>query len=122
MKTFEPFLVKIDEPTQRERMTAILQWVQMTFPHLEPVIKWNQPMFLDHGTYIIGFSIAANHIAFAPESGMIERFTEEIKLADYEYGKKIVRIAWDKPIAFELLQQIITQTIEDKKECESFWL
>lgn len=122
MKVFEPFLVKIDEPMQRERMTGILQWVQTTFPQLEPVIKWNQPMFLAHGTYIIGFSIAAKHIAFAPESGMIERFAEEIKAAGYDYGKKIVRIAWDKAIAYDLLQQIMAQTIEDKKECESFWL
>ena len=39
------------------------------FPQLKEENKWNQPMFNDHGTFIIGFSIAKGHIAVAPEAG-----------------------------------------------------
>jgi uncharacterized protein YdhG (YjbR/CyaY superfamily) len=38
---------------------------------LKEEIKWNQPMFSDHGTFIIGFSIAKEHIAVAPEAVVI---------------------------------------------------
>lgn len=29
-----------------------------TYPQLDTTVKWNQPMFTDHGTFIIAFSFA----------------------------------------------------------------
>ncbi|MCQ4950818.1 hypothetical protein NE646_14380, partial [Bittarella massiliensis] len=42
------------------------------FPDLTPKIAWNQPMFTDHGTFIIGFSAAKAHLAVAPERAGIQ--------------------------------------------------
>lgn len=66
MEVFGEYLNGIGHPDHRERMEEMLGWVAGTFPDLEPVIKWNQPMFTDHGTYIIGFSVAKNHLSVRP--------------------------------------------------------
>ena len=49
-------------------------------------------MFTDHGTFIIGFSIAKNHLAVAPESAGINHFSDEIVQAGYDHTKQLVRI------------------------------
>ena len=53
MKQFTEFLTAIENPDNRDKLSHILEWIYQEFPRLEPVIKWNQPMFIAHGTYII---------------------------------------------------------------------
>ena len=50
MDVFADFLAGIENPQHRARMEEVFSWVSTKFPELEPVIKWNQPMFTDHGT------------------------------------------------------------------------
>lgn len=119
MELFEEFVASIEEPQQRARLVEVLQWVKETFPQLEPVFKWNQPMFTDHGTFIVGFSVSKKHIAFAPER--LDGFEEKIKAAGYDHGKKFVRMPWEKPIPYDLLKEFISFNIEDKKNCTTFW-
>ncbi|SDN63689.1 iron chaperone [Alkalicoccus daliensis] len=121
MKEFEEFLAKIDDPDQQERTEEVLQWVKDKFPQLEPKIAWNQPMFTDHGTFIIGFSVSKKHLAVAPEAAGIEKFAEAAKEAGYDHTKQLIRIPWNKPVSFSLLEEIIRFNMEDKKDCETFW-
>ena len=51
-------------------------------------------MFTDHGTFIIGFSVAKKHLAVAPERAGIERFSDDILQAGYTHSKEILRIGW----------------------------
>lgn len=67
MEVFEEYLTRIDNPQHRARLEEIMGWITKTFPNLMPKIAWNQPMFTDHGTFIIGFSVAKHHLAVAPE-------------------------------------------------------
>ncbi|SFE98460.1 hypothetical protein SAMN05192532_1081 [Alteribacillus iranensis] len=53
MKEFESFLANIDQDEHRDRMEEVLEWTANTFPNLTPVVKWNQPMFTDHDTFIV---------------------------------------------------------------------
>ena len=121
MEVFEEFLGEMEHPAHRERMEEILSWIQDTFPQLEPLIKWNQPMFADHGTFIIGFSVSKKHIAFSPESVVIEKFSDDIIQSEYEHTKEIVRIPWNKPVDYHLLKNIIAFNIEDKADYTDFW-
>ncbi|MBM7095188.1 iron chaperone [Bacillus sp. H-16] len=121
MDTFEEFVKQIDNPEHRERMEEVLAWVQETFPGLTPKIAWNQPMFTDHGTYIIGFSIAKHHMAVAPEQAGILQFSDDIAKAGYDHTKELVRFRWDRPFDFSLLEKMIAFNIEDKAECSTFW-
>jgi len=121
MEIFKEYLNKIQSSEQRERMEEVLWWICARFPSLEAVIKWNQPMFLEHGTFIIGFSIAKNHIAFSPEEAGINTFSEDIRNSGYEHTKGLAKIKWIDEVDYSLLQRIIEFNIADKKDCAAFF-
>lgn len=121
MEIFAEYLARIENPLHRARTEEVLNWVAGRFPNLAPRVAWNQPMFTDHGTFIVGFSAARHHLAVAPERVGIERFSTEIAQAGYEYTKELVRIPWDGPVDFRLLERMIGFNIRDKADCPTFW-
>lgn len=121
MNNFQSFLDSINEKSKRERIEDIFKHIKGKFPKLKEEMKWNQPMFSDHGTFIIGFSIARNHIAVAPESEVITLFEKDIKEAGYSYTKGLFRIKWTDKIDFELLDKIIEYNVENKRGMTNFW-
>lgn len=121
MEVFAAFLARIDNAEHRARMEEVLRWVSERFPNLTPRIAWNQPVFTDHGTYIIGFSVAKQHLAVAPERVTIDHFSDEIVRAGYEHSRELVRIPWTGPVDFGLLQRIIDFNIADKASSTAFW-
>lgn len=118
---FEEYLSKIETEAHRSRMREVLAWVRATFPELVPRIAWNQPMFTDHGTFIIGFSAAKGHFSVSPEVQGIAAFSDEIARAGYSRGRNLFRIQWDEPIDFGLLERMIRFNRKDKKNCTTFW-
>lgn len=121
MEVFTEYLAHIDNPQHRARTEEVLAWVSKKFPDLMPKIAWNQPMFTDHGTYIIGFSVAKHHLAVAPEKAGINHFSDVIVQAGYDHTKQLVRIQWDRPVDFSLLEKMIEFNILDKADCSTFW-
>ena len=121
MEVFAKYLAGIDHPDHRERTGEILAWVANKFPDLEPQIKWNTPMFTDHGTYIIGFSTAKQHMSVSPEVAGITRFANDIAEAGYSATKGLFRIPWKKPVNYELLEKMIEFNIQDKANHSNFW-
>ncbi|MCR6546552.1 iron chaperone [Dehalobacterium formicoaceticum] len=121
MKDFQIFLDSIGESDKRERMESILNNIKDMFPQLNEEIKWNQPMFSDHGTFIIGFSVAKGHIAVAPEAVVISLFEKEIEEAGYTHTQELFRITWTDNVDFELLYKMVAYNIEDKKDMTNFW-
>jgi uncharacterized protein len=121
MEVFAEYLTKIDNPQHRDRTEEVLTWVTKKFPNLMPKIAWNQPMFTDHGTYIIGFSVAKHHLAVAPETVGINHFSNKIVQAGYDHTKQLVRIQWDSPVDYSLLEEMIEFNILDKADCSTFW-
>lgn len=121
MKEFQAFLAGIHAPNQRDRMEDILRYIKESFPQLKGEIKWNQPMFSDHGTFILGFSVAKGHIAVAPESAVIRLFEREIEKAGYSHTKELFRIKWTDPVNFDLLHNMAAYNIADKKDMTNFW-
>jgi hypothetical protein len=115
------FLARIDNPQHRARVEEVLSWVTSRFPDLKPEIAWNQPVFTDHGTFIIGFSVAKHHLAVAPERVVIDRFADEIVRSGYDHSKELIRIPWDQPVDLALLERIIAFNIADKADCSTFW-
>lgn len=102
-------------------MIELFSWIQTTFPQLKGVIKWNQPMFTDHGTFIIGFSRARKHMSFSLEEAVISLFSKTIQKAGYEQTKMLAKIKWDQSINYDLLKQLIAFNIQDKAECTTFF-
>jgi len=121
MNTFTDFLNTIDDPGKRLRMQGILEHIKAKFPQLKEEIKWHQPIFSVHGTFIIGFSIAKAHIAVAPESKAIQLFTDDIELSGYSHTQELFRIKWADAINYELIDRIIDYNIEEKKGMTKYW-
>lgn len=96
-------------------------WIDREFPQLEKKIGWNQPMYTDHGTYIIGFSASKKHLAVAPERAGLRQFEKEIEEAQYTTTKEIFRIKWTQPVDYDLLKSMIQFNIEDKADYTTFW-
>ncbi|NEZ40696.1 iron chaperone [Paenibacillus alvei] len=121
MDVFADFLEKIEHPQHRDRTEEVLAWIIQKFPNLVPKIAWNQPMFTDHGTFIIGFSVSKNHLAVGPERAGIVHFADEIEQAGYEQTKQLFRIPWSSPVHFSLLEKMIEFNMLDKANCSTFW-
>ena len=121
MEVFENYLLTIENEEHRARMREVLEWIKNRFPDMETRIAWNQPMFTDHGTFIIGFSASKRHFSVAPEPIAIIKFSTKIAQAGYSQSSNIFRIHWEEPVDFSLLEQIIEYNRKDKAECTSFW-
>lgn len=121
MEIFREYLSNIKNLEQRARTEDILNWVNEMFPDLGHRVAWNQPMFIDHGTFIISFSVSKNYISISPERACINHFAEEITQAGYEYGKETIKIKWNSLIDFSLLKRMIEFNISDKSDCFTFW-
>ncbi|KAF0816057.1 MULTISPECIES: iron chaperone [unclassified Cytobacillus] len=121
MEVFAEFLAGIDDPFHRERTEEVFTWLTDKYPKLHKEIKWNQPMFTDHGTYIIGFSLSKKHLAVAPESVTIAHVEDDIVNAGYGYTKEIIRIPWKSPVDYTLLEKMIDFNMKDKADCTTFW-
>lgn len=78
-------------------------------------------MFTDHGTFIIGLSAAKQHFAVSPEAKAIAVFSNDITKSGYSQTSNLLRIKWEEPVDFVLLERIIRYNLEDKKDCPTFW-
>lgn len=121
MEIFADYLAGMEKEEHRMKLKEVLSWVKRSFPNLETRIAWNQPMFTDHGTFILGFSVSKQHFAVAPEAKTMAAFSDEIEASGYSQGAQIFRIKWTDPVDHALLEHIIRYNIEDKKECQTFW-
>lgn len=121
MEHFEDYLLTIEEGEKRQRMAALFAHIKETFPTLKEEIKWNQPMYTDHGTFIIGFSVSKGHLSVAPEKPALKEFQEAIEKEGYKLLKEIFHIPWQKDLSYELLEEIIRWNRQEKKDHKGFW-
>lgn len=121
MEAFSEYLAQIENEKHRVRTKEVLNWVKTEFSDLEARFAWNQPMFTDHGTFIIGFSIAKLHMAISPERQGMEHFMDDISQAGYEQSKMLFRMKWEEPINYALLHKIILFNRLEKADCKTFW-
>ena len=86
------FLSNFKNPILKFKLELIFEQIQKEIPNLTVELKWNQPMFIMNGTFIIGFSVAKNHISIAPEAVTIAIFINDIKAANYEATNNLFKI------------------------------
>lgn len=121
LETITEFFSTIKQPDHLKRTEELFDWMRETFPQLELVFKWNQPMFTDHGTYIISYGVSKKHLSVAPETVTINTFEAEIEQAGYQHTPNIITIPWDQEIDYPLLEKIISHNIKDKIHYTKFW-
>lgn len=121
MDTFKDFLETMRWQIHRERTEEVLGWVHATFPQLDTRIAWNIPTFTHHGTFIVSFNPVKAQLDMAPEDKTLQVFAEEIKAAGFTFTRMMLRLPWNKPVPYELLERMIAFNIEDKKDVQTFW-
>ncbi|MGM0219914.1 iron chaperone [Enterococcus sp. AZ126] len=121
MKDINDFLLNISELEHRQRVEELVDWTIKTYPQFSVVIKWNQPMFTDHGTFIIAYSTSKKHISIAPETVTILAFKDDIEKSGYQHTDNLFKITWDQPIDYSLLKKIIDYNIQEKINYTKFW-
>ena len=107
LETLADYLAQAKAPQRRVRMAEVLEWAERTFSGLEPRVAWNQPMFTDHGTFIVGISVSAGHLAVRPG-----------RLCQ---GKMLFRIPWERDVDYTLLRRMIAFNRTEKAHCKTFW-
>ncbi len=121
MHEFDAWLDNLKEPGQRETMVPVLGWIAREYPRFERVIKWNQPMFTDHGTFIIGFAASKGRFTFMIEREALKHFAAEVLPAGYTSTENIVRVRWDQDVDYALLRRMIEFKIAEKADTTTFW-
>ncbi len=121
MSPFQSFIDSIPNTNNRNKFEQFLNWIHQEYPHLDRQIKWNQPMFIQNGTFIIGFSVAKNHFSVAIEKEGLDAMSDAISQTGYEMSKMLFRVKWSDEIDKGLFKKIIDFQCEEKKNYTSFW-
>jgi uncharacterized protein YdhG (YjbR/CyaY superfamily) len=109
--TLDDYLVGVDDQ-KAATVRAIFSAITAKYRNLETVIAWNQPMLKQGTEYIIGVSVAKQHILIGPwGNDVIARFAD--RLTGYEINKKTIRVPVDwKPDA-KLLRDIVASRLAE---------
>lgn len=86
METLADYLAQAKAPQRRVRMAEVLEWAERTFSGLELRVAWNQPVFTDHWTFIVGISVSARASGRFSGAGL-EGFFREIARGGYAGAK-----------------------------------
>lgn len=122
MRSITEYYESMPDKDKQDRLKKMVNWTLKEFPNLSLEIKWNQPMFTDHKTYIMAYSFAKNHISVAPEKVILDRHLKAIIRAGYKHTKMLFHIRYDQKIDYGLLKLLIQDTIKEKKDFDKFWL
>ncbi|MFC5369497.1 iron chaperone [Arcanobacterium bovis] len=116
-----PILKKIPDPNNQETALALIERILKTYPQLKLRIAWNQPMFTDHGTFIMGMSFAKAHFSISPEYKGMVTFASKLEELGIDHSKMLIRFPWKDDVPFALIQEIIEFNIRDKADVNTFW-
>lgn len=116
------FLNEINNEKLRLKLEEIISWIESNYSDFNLEYKWNQPMLIRNGTYIMGFSVSKKHIGVGLEARIMEHFKTVLEEKNIEHGKMIFRIKEDDEVDYNLLSTIIDYIVIYKKDVKSFWL
>src|SRR5262249_19254239 len=123
--TFNDFLEAMPDKKNRAQLQQVLDDIQKEFPNLDQRVAWNQPLFADHGTFIMGFSTAKTNFAVAAELVALEKFSEQVEQVGLTHTKQLIRVPWGTTTSsgpvLDLLFDIVRFNITDKKDVDTFW-
>ena len=87
MDQFQEYLTKELSEAQRKVLEPLFEHILTEFPDLQTRIAWNQPMFTDHGTFILGISSSKKHFSVSPEVKTMALFNTRIEASGYSQTK-----------------------------------
>ncbi len=103
--SLDGYLEGID-PVRSATVRAVFASLLADYPDLSLVIAWNQPMLKRNQDYVIGVSVAKEHVLLGPwGDNVIERLRPVLE--GYHLNKKTIRVPADWNVDSELLRAIV---------------
>lgn len=94
------------DPQKKKTAESIFAAITETYPKLELVIAWNQPMLSIEGKYVFGLSASKNHLTLNPFSSDVLESMES-KLSGYTVNKKTFIVPVDWKVDAALLRAMV---------------
>ena len=97
-------------------LEKVRQAIQKAAPDAVETISYNMPTFDRNGKHVVFFAGWKHHISLYPLPAGDEAFQQE--LAHYKRAKGTIQFPLDKPIPYDLVEQIVTLLIRESPEKE----
>jgi uncharacterized protein YdhG (YjbR/CyaY superfamily) len=113
-KTPDEYLASTPEPA-RSTLEHIRKVIWSVVPkETTEVISYRIPMFKYRGM-LVGYAAFAQHCSLFPTgSGVIEKFSKELK--NYSTNKGTIRFPADKPLPDALIKKIVKARVAENRE------
>ena len=89
-------------------------------PRAEQVIKWGNPFFVEP-RFLFAFSAHKAHLSFAPGSGAMEKFAEQLK--GHQTTKHFLKVPYGQPLPEDLIRRMAAYCVASvaAREDDGFW-
>lgn len=115
-KTIDEYIAQCP-PELQNTLQQLRKVIKRAAPEAEEKISWQMPTFYLHGN-LVHFAAHKHHIGFYPAPTGIETFKQ--RLAQYKSSKGAVQFPIDKPLPFELIEEMVAfRAAENIKEHEA---
>jgi uncharacterized protein YdhG (YjbR/CyaY superfamily) len=94
----------------------VRQSIQKAAPKATETMSYGIPTFNLNGKHLVFFASWKHHISLYPLPAGDEAFQQEI--AHYKRAKGTIQFPLDKPLPYELVEQIVTLLMKEKPEKE----
>src|SRR5499427_10367166 len=113
-RTVDEYLAETPEPA-RTTLQHIRKVIKSVVPkETTEVISYRIPMFKYRGM-LVGYAAFAKHCSLFPTgSGVIEKFSKELK--NYSTNKGTIRFSADKPLPDALIKKIVKARVAENKD------
>lgn len=111
IETVDEYILQFEPKTQK-LLQEIRAFIINIAPQTQETISYQMPTYKYYGN-LVHFAAHAHHIGFYPGPEGIEAFKE--KFAGLKYSKGAVQFDMDKPIPFDLIQEIVVYRLAQNK-------
>lgn len=108
-ETIEEYIADFPENI-REALQNLRRVIKRTAPGAEEAINYGIPTFKLNGN-LVHFAAFKKHVGFYPNPSAIEAFKNE--LSAYEISKGSVKFPLDKPIPFDIIEEIVKFRVKE---------
>lgn len=109
--TFDDYLASVT-PAAQTTIRELFASLQRSFPELELVIAWNQPMLKSASGYVFGVAASKNYLLIAPWSQtVVSAFAP--RLSAYKVNKKTIQVPFGWKIDQSLVQDLVAARLDE---------
>jgi uncharacterized protein YdhG (YjbR/CyaY superfamily) len=110
-QTVDDYLASLPDEA-REVLQGIREAIRDAAPSAEETMSYGIPLYKLKGRHLIGFGAAKRHLSlYVTDSGVLERFKQELANVDYAGTKTTIRFTIEKPVSKSLVTRIVKSRI-----------